>query len=367
MEKTGKKCMECSEIVAESDTFYSCDSCLRTVHKKCSELTSSEERCMALKRRLLLYICTDCRVQIARMPYIVQMLDEVKRDISELKQLRHVEASTAIHKEFPEKSYYEALTSKSVINSEQTIVIKPKERGDSQLALRTIRQMLNPAELNIGIKKVRSTKSGDILIKCPTKIEGEKLKDAAANQLADNYIVETMTKRLPRLKVVGVDKNNISCDLEEIEQSLRKQNKWIGDDGGLKVTYVKTFGGKNSHATVYLECSANLYHEAMNRKKMYLGWQRCPVYEELSIQRCFACQGYFHKNSNCGNPLACVTCGGPHDVSECPEAEKKCRNCVLANNKYRTKYDTHHAADDNNCPTYQYHISCLRSKIDYGP
>lgn len=367
MEKIDEKCIKCKEKLDDNDTLYSCDSCLRHVHKECSTLSTSEERCMPLRKRVLLYICADCRGLIARMPHMIQMLDQIKKDIEELKQHKHVETSNDIPKEPLERTYSEALTSTTLVSTEQTIIIKPKRKCDIYQAQKMIQQTLNPSELSIGIKRMRSTKNGDIIIKCPTQVEGEKLKNAAINQLADTCIVETITKRLPRLKVVGVEKKNLSNDSNEIEQSIRKQNKWIKDNEDLKVTYIKTFEkNKNSNATIYLECSANLYHKAINEKKIYLGWQRCPVYEELSIQKCFTCQEYFHKTPNCNNPIACVAYSESHDVSEWSETVKKCKNCVLANNKYHTNYNTNHAANDIDCPTYQYHISCLRSKIDYG-
>ena len=262
------------------------------------------------------------------------------------------------------KTYADVLTPKPPVNSEQTIVIKTKNKREAANTIKTMQESLNPSELNIGIKKVRSTKNGDIIIKCPTKEEGEKFKKAAMSKLSDKCTVETIVKRSTRLKITVVDENQ-NQDHKEIEECLRKQNKWIDTNDKLVVTYVKRMKNKNN-LTIYLECSANLYHKAMSQKRVYLGWQRYPVYEDLSIQRCFTCQGFFHKNTGCSGPLVCVMCSEKHDVSECPGTRKRCKNCLLANQKFLTKYDPNHAANDTSCPAYQYHISCLKNKIDYG-
>lgn len=77
-------CIKCKQTCDED--FYKCDSCLKKIHKECSNLSSSEARCMPLQKRVLLFICEECRKFIARMPYIVKLIEDMKKDIEALKK-----------------------------------------------------------------------------------------------------------------------------------------------------------------------------------------------------------------------------------------------------------------------------------------
>lgn len=100
---------------------------------------------------------------------------------------------------------------------------------------------------------------------------------------------------------------------------------------------------------------------------MCILWERYPVYEDLNIPRCFRCQEYYHKISNCKNECVCEFCAGHHEVKNCPKVDKKCKNCVSANEKYKTNYDINHESSCNECPSYKYFLGVLRSKINYKP
>lgn len=104
----------------------------------------------------------------------------------------------------------------------------------------------------------------------------------------------------------------------------------------------------------------------MSGKKVFLGWERCQLFEDISIPRCFKCQAYYHKSNECGQETNCELCAENHDVRECPKTTKRCINCVNANRQFNTKYDESHEANNPECPTYCYYIEVLRSKIDYG-
>lgn len=365
METTEEDCIKCKRKISEDEIYYYCDSCLRRIHKECLSLSASEDKCMPLRKRMLLYICNDCRALMARIPYMMKVLDEMKKDIAEIKEKQSTSMrSDNNYKGMQQKTYADALAPKRPLNTDQTIIIKAKNNKEAGNTIKIVQENLNPSELNIRVKKVRSTKNGDIVINCPTRDEGEILKRAAMSKLSDRCSIETIKKRPTRLKIVGVEENQNQNPIE-VEDALRKQNTWIDTNDKLTITYIKKIK-KNNTLTIYLECSARLFHKAIEYKKVYLGWQRYPVYEDLSVQRCFTCQGFFHKNTSCENPVVCVNCSGDHDVGECPGSVRKCNNCLLANKNFSTNYNSDHAANDISCPAYQYYISCLRNKIDYG-
>lgn len=99
---------------------------------------------------------------------------------------------------------------------------------------------------------------------------------------------------------------------------------------------------------------------------MYIDWERYPIYEDVSVTRCFNCQGFYHKSATCNKGKVCKNCAGEHDSSDCGIQTRRCVNCLMANDRYKTEYNTSHAASDPNCPSTKYHMDVLRSKTNYN-
>lgn len=104
----------------------------------------------------------------------------------------------------------------------------------------------------------------------------------------------------------------------------------------------------------------------MDAKKLFIGWQSCFVFENLSVTRCFKCQEYRHRSSNCPNSVTCELCAGDHEKDNCPKQRKLCKNCVNANSKYKLTHNVFRTAADPECPSTKFQIDFLRSKTDYS-
>lgn len=104
----------------------------------------------------------------------------------------------------------------------------------------------------------------------------------------------------------------------------------------------------------------------MSNERVFLLWQSCRVFEDISVPKCYKCQGYNHKSTNCKNQMVCGYCMGSHDTNQCSQPFKKCANCTFANNKYNKNYDVSHESSDTICPTYKYMLEVMRSKIDWN-
>lgn len=355
-------CTACNEIISDQDDdYYACDSCLKKIHKECAGLNASEVRCMPIKKRVLLFVCDDCRMLMVRMPYIVKVLDEIKRDVQEIK-----ERNTERDKIQQSKSYSEALNNESTdlnrkARSVPALMIKPKSIQDPKKTREEIERSIDPTQLKVGIRSVRTTKQGTMIVKCATKHEIDVLKEAAENSLKDIYEIETPRMRSPRIKIVGFTGEQTA---EEIERCIRRQNDWIADHDKLEVTFLKKIKKKNE-TVIFAECSPGLFNKMMRAKRLFIDWTRYPVYEDLTVTRCFNCQGFYHKSSGCNKKKTCSSCAGEHDSHDCESDLKKCRNCLTANSLYKTKYDVKHSADDLSCPSYKYHLEILRSRVNY--
>lgn len=68
------------------DLFINCDSCNRSLHKKCSGLNASEIRVMELKnKRTLKYHCEDCLKGLLLVPKLLKSIEELKAEVEKLK------------------------------------------------------------------------------------------------------------------------------------------------------------------------------------------------------------------------------------------------------------------------------------------
>lgn len=350
-------CMKCKQQCDAEEQYYKCDSCLQNIHKKCLNITPSEVKCMPLQKRILLLICEDCKQLIARMPYMVKLIEDMKKDIESLK--------SSVRKE----TYANVLQSNSIKDennpkiSPPTLVFKPKKDQRTETSRKEIQNSIDPAVLNVGIRNIRETKRGNIVIKCDTDQDLEKFKNEAVSKLKEKYSVVVPKKLPPKIKIIGYTGNK---PMEEIEESIKRQNRWIVEKDYFKITYVKKQKNKSNTSTIYAECSGDLLLRIKNYKRICIDWERLPIYEDLSVSRCYKCQGFYHKSYKCERDQVCGNCAGNHSASECDSQTKKCVNCLLSNKQYNLNHNTSHSALDTNCPSLKYHLGIIVSRTDYN-
>lgn len=371
MDGNEDSCSNCKQIIIENEQHYKCDLCVRKLHKACTTLSASEIKCMPLQKRLLILLCNECKTTLANAPLLVQLMGEMKNELISLKneiQSLKVEINTKRNLneiKWPtgssEKTFSDAVKTTQTSQS-PSLIIKPKQKQSSEETKKDLKLNIEPSQLNIGIKNVRETKQGCIVIKCIAQNDIEKLKQSAENRLGKNYNIETMKLKLPRMKIVGY---RGTSNMEELENIIKKQNTWIEDIDRINITYIKEVKNKKT-STIFFECSPNLYWKLMDHKKICIGWERYTVFENLSVKRCFKCQEFYHKSNDCENEVSCEYCAGHHETSACTKQIQRCKNCVTANNKFKLNYNIAHAASDPKCPSTMYHTNLLKSRIDYG-
>lgn len=355
-------CVACRKQVRE-EQCYVCDSCLGRVHKDCMNLTASEIKCVPLQKRMLMLICIECRKLLGRLPYIVKMLEEIKQDVVQLKGKNGSMESSTLPTSYAGVLGGAAQVDKDRVLNTPTLIIESKDgKQDPKEIQEELRQNINPASLKVGIRGLRETKRGGLVVKCASKKELDILQNAAEKSLGSRYVVKVPKLDQPKIKVIGYTGKKAP---DEIEDCVRKQNEWIGPDDVFKITYLRKDERRNV-TTVLANCSPGLFHKMMKVKKVFIDWERYPVYEDLTVTRCFGCQGFYHKQGTCKQQKACKTCAGKHDSKVCQSGSKRCKNCLTANSLYRAGYAIDHEADDLTCPSYCYQLGILKSRIDYG-
>lgn len=368
--------MECNSCKQTTRTFE-CDNCSHNLCKTCSKLTSSEVKVMDLGKRVMKFYCRECEdlETLKILSSLVQSKNETiatKDEIISLLKKELDELKTKTKQLDVQAPSFASIVSKQptlsgkITQNIPNLIIKPKGQQGSEITKTDVMTQIKPAEINIGINKIRCGKSGSLIVKCNDMKNLQKLKNEVTQRLNDYYEVEETKLRNPQIKIVGYSDNE-EITIEELERAIKNQNSFIPEDEFFKVTYIKET--KLNTKIIFAECSPSVYQIIMFHKKVCIGWERYPVYENLSLKQCFKCNGFYHKNTVCPNKTICSYCGGEHEKKDCElvatKQGMKCINCEHSNQKYKTSHNLSHQATDPECPTYKYHVEVMKSKINY--
>lgn len=93
--------LKCSKCDCELD-LITCDGCRMLLCEGCSGLSSSELRCIPLKKRKLLFLCDECQQGFKLLPTVLQRMDKMEKDlqnaIGELKSSQHACSNDGLSK-----------------------------------------------------------------------------------------------------------------------------------------------------------------------------------------------------------------------------------------------------------------------------
>ncbi|KAK9712545.1 hypothetical protein QE152_g24857 [Popillia japonica] len=99
------------------------------------------------------------------------------------------------------------------------MLIKPKNPQDSEKTKTDIKNQLSPANLEVGIKEIRTVKDGGILIKCANKTEVDKLKKEV--KCANKTEVDKLKKEAQN-KLQCANKTEVDKLKKEAQNKLQK-------------------------------------------------------------------------------------------------------------------------------------------------
>ena len=210
------------------------------------------------------------------------------------------------------------------------------------------------AEKSIQTRFIREKNDTEIEISCmnSTSVDAAEL---VLNSNLENCEIKIEQQGNPKIKIIGID-NPTSMKEEEMQEDINKRNfSQFGSGGKILHMYVNK---RNKTVTVLMEITSEIYKFIReNGNKIFVGHQRCKIYDLINLNPCYNCARYGHNASKCNNDSVCIKCSEEHNVNECKNNKIECANCVYNNAKYRTNLTTDHL------PTDRIKCSILRKKI----
>lgn len=183
------------------------------------------------------------------------------------------------------------------------MVIKPKnnEQGNSKKTLEAVQKYVNPSVLEVGIREIRNTREGGVVIKCDSRSEIEKVKSVVEKKLSKTYNISAQNLKNPSVKIVDIEKEMSS---EELILFLKKQNYFLNHE---KLTLsVKILKKMRTKFMAIVECDPESFRRIMKEGFLYVDWARCRVFEYVSVYRCFKCGSFGHKKDQCKIESICL-------------------------------------------------------------
>ena len=201
------------------------------------------------------------------------------------------------------------------------------------------------------------------LVKEPDVI---KTKNLIENSIVNNFDIQVENLRNPLVKVVMIDLSINSK--EQLEEEIKKRNI-LDESQKIKVNYIYQIKTKKTQ-TAIVELNREAYASIMKERKIYIGCQRCNVYDEFNVKRCFKCNSYGHSKAKCTNNPKYEKCADEHTSEECKnESNILCINCSELNVKIKEvekKVQTNHKASDyKSCSAYKWLVKKRISNTDY--
>lgn len=352
------ECSLCKQIKQPTKdnkaTCISCDVCKRPICLECSELSPTEIRCLNLQKRILQYKCKQCRYEA------VEILQNTIKDKDKIIELLQEKVKNLEQNQMDTHTNTYANAAKSPIETIRhnvpKIIVKPKQRQNVSETKTDIKN-IDLAEINVGIKSIQARDTGTLVIKCETETQIKKLLETAKKQFENKYEIKLSKMRNPKIKIPNFRQ---AMTAEEIQRSIDGQNNI---SGLVTISYIKA--NKNGSKTIFCDCCSIAFKAIMEMGKINIGWERYSAFEDLSVLRCFKCQGYNHKVKDCKSDVVCLLCSGSHEQDKCTSNKKCCKNCKFANDKYKKDYNIEHSPTDPNCPSLIYYIEILKSNTNY--
>lgn len=294
------------------------------------------------------------------------LLKQLNKELQDKNKLLH-----ELLEKYKEKEADNQFTRKAYAEVTKEIKIQPKkipkivvkigkyEQGE---VLNTITKYL-VKDKNIQTKNVYNQNKSDIIINC-MNVESVTAAEKLLKEKLPKCDVATEKLNKPKIKIVGID-NYTKMDIKEIENDINTRNfSDSNNSGSILHMYINE---KTKLTSVIMEVPPETYKFIRdNNKRLFVGHQRCMVYDLINVSPCFNCGRLGHNGKRCKNNQICIKCTGNHETNKCISTKIECTNCTFSNKTYRTNLYTNHSPYDmSKCEILKNRIKKYIDATDY--
>lgn len=247
--------------------------------------------------------------------------------------------------------------------SEAVLVVKPvnanintQSKANKKENLNNVNANINVKELVVGIKSIKESNNGTVVVKFKNVSDKDKLQKNVVDKIGDQFKVQAPKIQKKYVKIVYIDNEEATLTDEQLVNDIIKQNKLRECLEKVEMKIVKRIvNDKKSDFNIIVEINLELQNVLLFMEKVSIGWKQYKVIEHVNIIRCFKCSGFNHYANECKREITCSKCGGAHSSKNCQSMELKCTNCANKNKKKNNNdpiNDDKHNAFDKKCPIY---------------
>jgi len=171
-----------------------------------------------------------------------------------------------------------------------------------------LKSKINPTEIKVGIRSIKTLRDGRVQIKTGSIQEAKTLTKSIRDKLGDKLETNIQRPRKPSMKIHNIPEE-ITTD--NIENTLVAQKQDIGIEKG-EISPKFTYKTKKLTRNIVIEVSSQT-RKKLKRNKVKLGWINCNTVDYLVATRCFRCSRFNHRMRECRCSETCLLCAGNHD------------------------------------------------------
>lgn len=368
-EEEDDKCKKCLLIV-DSDGIE-CDRCLKWFHIKCAKM-SKEQYEMHVEMKDCFWFCVTCKIKVKKYLATVNEKDEIMEVLTkiqtDIKEIKDKNAKTELSYADVAKMISNNSSVKSSIN-----IHKPKSTGGliitsknpsttKSQSIEEIKNKIDLTKIGVGVTLKPCYRGEGCFMSTFSNVDSVALEKKVNEQLGDQFTVRIPTEKRPQLILNGVKKDYTE---EELAKEIILANQGFNEEEAAYIKVVhkrlkKTMNGNQSWEYI-IESNESTFGKLLDRY-ILIDFNYHFIKRFVNVTRCFNCQKYHHKATECVDNAVCAVCMGNHSSKDCKctKQEYKCINCVEANSK-GGKYKVNHICGTRQCGFLQNMIINQRS------
>ena len=242
-----------------------------------------------------------------------------------------------------------------------SVIVGSKLNQGADCIKSELKSKINPTDIKVGIKAVKTLRSGKILIQSTSK-EDIKILNDNINSTCETLESNISRRKNPRLVIYNIPEE-VNIDNAASIISLQNSELNISPDE-IKPKFV--YENRKKAKNIVIELSPEARKKIID-KKLKLGWEICKNEDYIRVNRCFKCSKYNHSSINCQGKITCPNCAQEHDKRDCKAKieEYRCINCTNWNNYNKDKLNTNHSSLDRACERYKAALIKIKQNINY--